>query len=70
MADQYRTTVSMVFWAADPEAAQATVDELKAGLPAEDQDATLSTIEYHAEGRPAPPPEPTAADLAMDGGTA
>jgi len=60
MADQYRTTVSIVFWSADPESAEGVVDALKGVVPTEDADATLTTIEYRAEGRPEPLPEPDA----------
>lgn len=56
MADQFRTTVSAVFWTADPEAAQQYVDAITATLPEADQASTLATIEYVAAGRPEPMP--------------
>jgi hypothetical protein len=49
---QFRTTVSMVFWTETPDESAGIVAGVTALLPAEDQPATLSTVEYVASGRP------------------
>jgi hypothetical protein len=66
MADQFRTSVSLVFWTADAESAQAEIDAIRAALPEESQPAVLSTIEFVAAGKPEPPVDPLEAD--SDGG--
>lgn len=53
--DQFRTTVSMVFWTATPEESDAISAGLTAMLPSVDRPATLTSIEYVATGRPVTP---------------
>lgn len=52
---QFRTTVSAVFWTETPEESEGVVAGLTALLPGEDQAATLATIEYVTAGRPVAP---------------
>jgi hypothetical protein len=52
MAEQFRTTASLVFWTETPDESEAIVAGLSALLPPDDQAATLSTIEYRTDGRP------------------
>ena len=49
---QFRTTVSIVFWTETPEQSEGLVAGLTTLLPPNDQASTLSTIEYIADGRP------------------
>jgi len=57
-AEQFRTSVSLVFWTADADEAQANVDAIRAALPDDEARANaLSTIEFVADGKPEPPPE-------------
>jgi hypothetical protein len=58
MADQFRTTVSAVFWTATPDESEPIVAEINAALPEDDRAATLVTIEYIAAGKPVPTPIP------------
>lgn len=57
--EQFRTTMSVVFWSDTTDDAEATIAAVTAAVPDEWQESTLSTIEYRAEGPPPPPPEPT-----------
>ena len=50
--EQFRTTVSVVFWAESPDVSEGLVAAINALLPTDDQAATLSTVEYIAAGRP------------------
>jgi hypothetical protein len=60
MAQQFRTTVSAVFWSETTDQSDATVEDIKDAIPSEDVGSTLVTVEYVAAGRPpslgAPPP--------------
>jgi hypothetical protein len=52
---QFRTTISAVFWTETPAESEGIGAAVAALLPADDQAATLSTVEYIAAGRPAAP---------------
>lgn len=52
MPDRYRTTVSAVYWTADPDASEEISNTLTDALPEADRDATLVTVEYVKAGRP------------------
>lgn len=54
---QFRTTVSAVFWTETPEESEAVVAGLTAMLPVDDQMATLATVEYVTTGRPSTAPQ-------------
>jgi len=56
--DEYRATVSVVFWTASSAEAQSEIAALKTALPAEDQDNVLSTIEFVPGGKPSTEPKP------------
>jgi hypothetical protein len=62
LPDQFRTTVSAVFWTATPEEGQAEADAMNAVLPEGDQAGTIVTIEYVAAGKPEPTPPPPQAE--------
>ena len=49
---QFRTTVSLVFWTETPDESEGVVAGLSALLPPDDQASTLATVEYVASGRP------------------
>lgn len=49
---QFRTTVSAVFWTETPEESEGIVAAVSALLPSDDQTATLATVEYIVTGRP------------------
>jgi hypothetical protein len=49
---QFRTTVSAVFWTETPDESEAIVAAMTALLASGDQAATLATVEYIAGGRP------------------
>jgi hypothetical protein len=49
---QFRTTVSAVFWTETPDESQAIVAALTDVLAPEDQTATIATVEYIVSGRP------------------
>jgi|tagenome__1003787_1003787.scaffolds.fasta_scaffold18154005_1 hypothetical protein len=50
--EQYRTTMSIVFWDATPEEAEARAEAIKEAVHEEDRDSVLVTIEYISGGRP------------------
>lgn len=56
MAQQFRTTVSAVFWSENPEEANGIVAAIKSLLADKDQAATLASVEFIADGPP--PREP------------
>ena len=56
--EQFRTSVSLVFWSADADAAQSEIDSIAAALPEEARGSMLANIEFIAAGKPEPPPEP------------
>lgn len=64
---QFRTTVSAVFWTDTPDASEAAVAAINALLPPEDQVSTLATVEYVADGRPDNLPQ---SNTPMGGGVA
>lgn len=56
MADQFRTSISLVYWTADATAAQEQADEIGAVLPDDDaRAAMLTTIEFIEAGKPEQP---------------
>jgi hypothetical protein len=57
MAENFRTTVSAVYWTETTDEAEATAEAMTATLSDVDAPNTLVTIEYKSEGRPEPPPE-------------
>lgn len=52
---QFRTTVSIMFWTETPEESEGMVAGLTALLPSEDQESALSIVEYVSTGRPVAP---------------
>lgn len=60
MAEQFRTTVSAVFWTETTDEAETLVLAITAAVPDVDQPATLATIEYISAGRPVTAPIPEA----------
>lgn len=50
--EQFRTTISLVYWAADPTGAQGIADAVNDALPAGDRKSTLVQIQYVADGKP------------------
>lgn len=55
MAEQFRTTVSAVFWTEDTESAQTIADAIMSQIPEPDDASTLVTVEFRSDGRPEPP---------------
>lgn len=73
--EQYRVSISTVFWTADPADATGVIESINNALPEADRSGTLSAIEYIEGGKPEPPtapapeeqvafPEPTASESA------
>lgn len=66
MTENFRTSLSAVYWTTTPEEAQQIADDAKLVIPEIDREATLTTVEYREGGRPepletqpvAPPEEP------------
>jgi len=59
MSEQFRTTVSLVFWTDTTGASDSKVNDIKAILTEEEQKAVLASVEYISEGKPDPnPPVP------------
>jgi hypothetical protein len=56
MAENYRTTISAVYWTSSTEEAEAIADELNDVLPEADRSSTLVAAEYVSTGRPVPEP--------------
>jgi hypothetical protein len=59
--EQFRTTVSAVFWTETPDDSEIIVDGIKDAIPEIDRGSTLVTVEYVSSGRPVmtvpePPP--------------
>jgi hypothetical protein len=55
MAEQFRTTVSCVFWTETTDEADAIVDGINGNVPEPWNASTLVTVEYKAEGPPQAP---------------
>jgi len=53
--EQFRTTVSAVFWTMTPGDSDEIVAAITAALPEDDRNQTLATVEYRAEGPPVQP---------------
>jgi hypothetical protein len=56
---QFRTTVSAVFWTETPDESEGIVAAMTGLLAPEDQSATLATVDYMESGRPVAPAPPT-----------
>lgn len=55
MADeQYQTNVSIVFWTADTDSAQAEIERLREALPEDARNTMRSAIVFVPEGKPEP----------------
>jgi len=64
--EQFRTSVSLMFWTETPDQSAQVVAGVTSMVPILDQPATLSTVEYVATGRPVPSPSdqlPPAKDM-------
>lgn len=53
--EQYRTTVSIVFWNMDTDQSESLVDKVKSQIPEEDRSATIATVEFIKAGKPESP---------------